>query len=142
MPGIAFWRQATLAFAAGALGGLVLFVFSWVIGTIGIPQAIGINFTANVTKAYLYYLITWGGIWGFIFLIPWNQSWWVRGLVFSIAPAIVQMVVVFPLATSAGMFGLGLGALTPLLVLVANGVWGLATAWWLESFLAAKPAAT
>ena len=141
MAGTAFWRQATLAFAAGELGGLVLFGFLWLIGTIGIPQAIGIDVTANVTKAYLYYLITWGGIWGFIFLIPWKQSWWVRGLVFSIAPAIAQMVVVFPLTTSAGMFGLGLGALTPLLVLVANGVWGLVTAWWLESFLAAKPAA-
>jgi hypothetical protein len=38
------------------------------------------------------------------------------------------------------MFGLGLGALTPLLVLVANGVWGLMTAWWLE-FVGARTAA-
>ncbi len=141
MAGTAFWRQATLAFAAGALGGVVLFVFVWLIGTIGIPQAIGINLPVDVTKAYLYNRIVWGGIWGFIFfLIPWKQSWWIRGLVFSVAPSIVQMVVVFPLATPAGLFGLGLGALTPLLVLVANGVWGLATAWWLE-FVGARTAA-
>ena len=141
MVGTAFWRQATLAFAAGALGGLVLFAFLWVIGTIGIPQAIGINLPVNVAKAYLYNRIVWGGIWGFIFLIPWKQSWWIRGLVFSVAPSVVQMVVIFPLATPAGMFGLGLGALTPLLVLVANGVWGLVTAWWLESLVATKTAA-
>ena len=141
MVGTAFWRQATLAFAAGALGGLVLFAFLWVIGTIGIPQAIGINLPVNVAKAYLYNRIVWGGIWGFIFLIPWKQSWWIRGLVFSVAPSVVQMVVIFPLATPAGMFGLGLGALTPLLVLVANGVWGFVTAWWLESLVATKTAA-
>ena len=141
MAGAAFWRQATLAFAAGALGGLVLFVFFWVISTIGIPQAIGSNFTANVTKAYLYDLITWGGIWGFIFLVPWKQSWWARGLVFSVAPSLAAFVIFFP-RTPAGLFRLGLGALTPLLVLVLNGVWGLATAWWLESFVATKtPAA-
>ena len=140
MAGTAFWRQATLAFAAGALGGLVLFVFLWLIGTIGIPQAIGINFPVNVTKAALYNLITWGGIWGFIFLVPWKQGWWIRGLVFSVAPSIVELVVVLPLATPAGMFGLGAGALTPLLVLVANGVWGLVTAWWLE-FVGARTAA-
>ena len=140
MAGSAFWRQATLAFAAGALGGLALFVFLWIIGTIGILQAMGINGAVNVTKGYLYNRIVWGGIWGFTFLVPWKQSWWVRGLLFGVAPSIVQLVVVFPLTTAAGMFGLGLGALTPLLVLVNQSVWGLATAWWLE-FVGARTTA-
>jgi hypothetical protein len=139
MAGAAFWRQATLAFAAGALGGVALFVFLWLIGTIGIPQAIGINLPVNVTKAYLYNRIVWGGIWGFIFLVPWKQSWWVRGLVFSVGPSLATFLIFLP-STPAGLFGLGLGALTPLLVLVANGVWGLATAWWLE-FVGARTAA-
>jgi hypothetical protein len=54
----------------------------------------------------------------------------VRGLVFSLAPTIVQLFVVFPEKTAAGVMGLGLGALTPLVVLAANAIWGLVAAGW------------
>jgi hypothetical protein len=63
----------------------------------------------------------------------------VRGLVFSLGPSLVAFLIVFP-RMSVGLFGLELGALTPLLVLVVNGVWGLAAARWLE-FVEARAAA-
>ena len=139
MAGTAFWRHATPAFAAGALGGLVLFVFYWIIGTIGIPQAIGLNVTANVTKAYLYNRIVWGGIWGFLFLIPWKASWWLRGLVFSLGPTAALWFIIYPYVANAGILGLGRGILGPFIPIIGNGVWGLVAAWWLE-FVGARAA--
>jgi hypothetical protein len=58
--------------------------------------------------------------------------WWLRGLVFSLGPTIVQLLIVFPVQTEAGLLGLGLGAMTPVLVVVFNAVWGLVAAFALE----------
>jgi hypothetical protein len=41
--------------------------------------------------------------------------------------------VVFPYWQGQGMLGVRLGALTPVVVLVANAVWGVASAAWLRA---------
>lgn len=123
-----------LAFAAGALGGLANSLAVWLFGMLGVTAALGVSIAPVLSPDWLYPRLVWGGIWGFLFLSPAPQaSWWLRGLVFSLGPSLVQLVVVFPLKTDAGVLGLGLGALTPIFVLVYNAVWGLAAAWALKA---------
>jgi hypothetical protein len=43
------------------------------------------------------------------------------------------LLYVFPRETGQGLFGLGLGALTPVFVLAANAIWGLSAAWLLRT---------
>lgn len=124
-------RNLSLAFSAGCLGGLANSIAVWGSGELGITAAFGVGIAPALTLAWLYPRIVWGGIWGFLFVvtIP-GVRWWVRGLIFSLGPSFVQLLVIFPTQTLAGRFGLGLGALTPVFVLLFNAVWGLVAAWW------------
>lgn len=120
-------RDAAIGFSGGALGGLVNALFVWIVGLLGVTAALGIDVAPPLASGMIYSKITWGGVFGFFFLVPFLQRWrLVQGLVISLLPSLVQLVIVFPVKTEAGFLGLGLGGLTPVLVLVANAVWGLA----------------
>ena len=85
-----------------------------------------------LTPAFLYPRLVWGGLWGFLFLIPLARwSFPVRGLFFSLGPTLAQLFVVFPHAQK-GVLGLQLGSLTPLLVVFYNAIWGYGAGWWLN----------
>ena len=127
------FRNLSLAFSAGCLGGLANSIVVWAAGTLGVTAALGVKIAPALTLPWLYPRIVWGGIWGFLFVvsIP-GLSWWMRGLVFSLGPSFVVFLVLFPRNPLVGEFGLGLGTLTPAFVLVFNAVWGLVAAWWLK----------
>lgn len=127
------FRNLSLAFSAGCLGGLANSIVVWASGTLGVTAALGVKIAPALTLPWLYPRIVWGGIWGFLFVIsiP-GLSWWMRGLAFSLGPSLVVMLVLFPRNPLVGEFGLGLGTLTPAFVLVFNAVWGLVAAWWLQ----------
>jgi len=121
--------RAMLVFAAGAFGGLANSLAVWLFGLLGITTALGVAIAPTPTPEWLYPRIVWGGLWGFLFLLPLLRGKpWQAGLLFSLGPSLVQLLVVFPVKTEAGMLGLGIGALTPLFVLLFNAVWGLAAA--------------
>jgi hypothetical protein len=121
------WRRATLAFAAGTLGALVLCLFVWALIALHITAAVGLSLPPDIndmTKVWLYKQMVWGGIWGFIFLLPWRPGWWLRGLVYGLGPSLVTLFVLLPPPARENI------ALV-VLVLVANSVWGLVASWWL-----------
>lgn len=119
-------------FAAGSLGGLATVLTLWLFGVLGISGALGVGLAPPLTPPMIYSFMIWGGIWGFAFLLPLGSlNMFVRGLLLSVGPTIVQLLVVFPMKMGVGVLGLDLGTLTPLLVLIFNGVWGLVAAWWL-----------
>jgi hypothetical protein len=126
-------NKLSVAFAAGCFGGLLNSLVVWVSGTYGLSAALGVKLMPVLTPDWLYPRIVWGGLWGWLFLIPWKKSHPVqRGLLFSLGPTLVMLLVVFPGQLHKGYLGLELGLLTPLLVVVFNAVWGLGTAAWLR----------
>jgi hypothetical protein len=124
-------RSLSLYFAAGALGGLANSLAVWLFGRLGVSHALGVGLAPALTPAWLYPRVVWGGIWGLLFVLPLDLGWARRGLVLSLGPTLVQLLVVFPRA-GAGVGGLSHGTLTPLLVVVFNAVWGLVASWWVE----------
>ena len=123
-----FLKKIALCFSAGCAGGLANSVVVWLAGAIGITAALGVNIAPSFTPAWLYPRIVWGGLWGLLFLLPMLRGQpYVRGLVWSLGPTTVQLLIIFPLVANKGVFGLQLGTLTPLLVLIVNAVWGLKT---------------
>ncbi len=133
MSGRAHARQLSLVFAAGAVGALANSVALWAAGTTGLTQALGVRIAPALTPEWLYPRIVWGGLWGLLFLLPLaSQRWIAQGLMLSLFPTLVQLFAIFPYRTEAGVLGAGLGVLTPLLVIAANAVWGLATSAWLR----------
>ena len=127
-----FFRMLSLVFASGCFGGLLNAVVVWLFGRAEITARLGVKIAPGLTPAYLYQRMVWGGIWGFLFLIPaFKNRPLSQGLLFSLGPTIVQLLVIFPNYLNKGMLGLDLGTLTPLFVLFFNAVWGVAAALWL-----------
>lgn len=123
--------KLAIAFAAGAFGGLANSLALWLLGIAGVTALLGVTVAPALTPGWLYPRLVWGGIWGFLLVLPVlaKRGWVVRGAVFSLGPILVQLFVVFPIKTPHGMLGLGLGTLMPLVVVIVNLVWGLAAAW-------------
>jgi hypothetical protein len=126
-------RNLSLVFVAGCWGALWNSLAVWLFGLLGIASALGIQIAPPLTGAFLYPRLVWGGLWGFLFLIPLGrQSFPARGLIFSLAPTLAQLFLVFPLLAHKGVMGLQLGYLTPLLVVFYNAIWGLGAGLWLK----------
>ncbi|MBD1924146.1 hypothetical protein H6F77_24190 [Microcoleus sp. FACHB-831] len=126
-------KKLSLAFAAGALGGLVNSLAVWLFGVLGITAALGVKIAPDFTPAWLYPRIVWGGLWGFLFLISFLRYGYLwRGILYSLAPTLAQLLIVFPVKANQGLMGLKLGVLTPFLVLFFNAIWGITTSLWLK----------
>ena len=129
----AFFRNLTLVFAAGAMGGLVNSLVLWLFGRAGIPAELGVKLAPALTPAWLYPRLVWGGLWGFLFVLPiFRNQPFAQGLFFSLWPSVVQLFIVFPYQANKGLLGLDLGTLTPVFVLFFNALWGLTAAFWLR----------
>ena len=90
-------RNLSLVFVAGCWGALWNSLAVWLFGLLGIALALGVHIAPALTPAFLYPKLVWGGLWGLLFLLPMGRwSFPARGLLFSLAPTLVQLFVVFP----------------------------------------------
>ncbi len=125
-------RRLSLAYAAGSFGGLVNSLAVVAAGSTGVSDALGVAIHPELTPAWLYPRLVFGGLFGLLLTLPLRLGAVPRALLVSLAPTAVQLFVVFPLKAGRGMLGLELGAATPLFVLVANAIWGLSAVAWLR----------
>ncbi|RMF45822.1 MAG: hypothetical protein D6751_06535 [Deltaproteobacteria bacterium] len=128
-----------VCFTAGALGALVNSLAAHYAGSLGLFGLIGVKLHPPLALAWLYPRLVWGGLWGLVYFftigrVRTRRHWVRKGLWVSLLPTAVQLTIVFPNFTSHGMFGLGLGTLTPLAVLLLNGIWGLFTGIFTRAF--------
>lgn len=126
-----FFAWVSVCFAGGLFGGLVGSLFVWMAGAYGWTAALGVAIAPEWNLPWLYPRLVWGGLWGLLFLPHFlsNSFFW-RGLIVSIGPTLVELLIVFPTQLDKGLWGLDLGVMTPVLVIVANAVWGWAAALW------------
>ena len=120
-------RKLSLYFSAGALGGLTNSLAVWFCGLSGINELVGVTIAPTLSPAWLYPRIVWGGIWGCIFFFVKTQKTISisKAFLVSLAPSLVQLLIVFPFKASKGYLGLELGVMTPVMVLIFNFVWGI-----------------
>ncbi|GBE00450.1 hypothetical protein BMS3Abin07_02501 [bacterium BMS3Abin07] len=127
------FRKISSAFSAGALGGLANSLAVWFFGVAGISAAFGVTLTPRLTPPWLYPRIIWGGLWGFLFLIPvMRGSILVRGFIYSLGPTFVMLFIILP-KMGKGVYGLSLGTLMPVLVVIFSFIWGIAAAFWFRN---------
>jgi len=121
-------QRAAIYFAAAALGGLCVVLTAWAFGRYGIADIFGVKIKPQLAKGLIYKQVVWGGLWGFIFLLPFRfRFWWIKGLVLTLAPVIAALVYFIP-ARGGAMFALHAGALAPVYIYLINIPWGLVTA--------------
>lgn len=123
------FRNLAVVYTGGAIGGLVSSLAVWLCGVYDVTARLGVEMHSTFTPAWLYPRLVWGGIFGLLFLLPYkDRSIFVRGLLYSLVPSLVQLFYVFPFQRDLGWFGVQLGSWTFLFVFLFNAVWGLVTA--------------
>ena len=126
-----FFGWTSVCFTGGLFGALAGSVFFWMAGAYGWTAALSVALTPEWSAAWLCPRLIWGGLWGLLFLprlLPDSFFW--RGLLISLVPTLAQLLIVFPNEPDKGLLGLGLGAMTPVVVLAVNAVWGFAATLW------------
>ena len=126
--------RVSRCFVGGVVGGLANSVAVWLAGAIGATGMLGVSLAPAFTASWLYPRLVWGGLWGLLFLLPTSSlPTWARTAVFGLPPTLVQLFVIFPANPRASWLGLGLGAVTPVIVLLANWLWAFVAAQWIEA---------
>lgn len=117
-------RRLTLAFSCGAFGVLFLAAALLIISKSGLGPSIGMPATPPKMPEFLYGRMVWGGIWGFLLVLPFlTPRWVIRGIIFGL------------LASAASIFYFNPGFQKAqvgfiILILVVNMIWGVAAAGW------------
>jgi hypothetical protein len=123
-------RKLSGAFTGGAIGGLVDSINIWVLAHLGLTGLLGVTLKPEFTPPWLYQRMVWSGIWMLLLLLPiWEKRIVLRGCVFSLLPSAMMLLMVFP-DMGKGMLGLGFGAMTPVVVIGLNFVYGIIAAFW------------
>ncbi len=128
-------RKLSGAFTGGAIGGLVDSINIWILSSIGIISLLGVSMKPEFTAPWLYQRMVWGGIWMLLLLLPlWENRTVLRGCIFSLLPSAMMLFMVFP-GMGKGLLGLGFGALTPVVVIFLNFIYGIVAAFWYKTSL-------
>jgi len=123
-------RKISGAFTGGALGALLDSFTIWWMGVAGVSDWIGIGMKPGFTTPWVYKRMIWGGIWMLLLLLPvWKGRIVARGMLFSLAPSAMMLLVVLP-SMGKGLFGLGFGWMMPVVVVVLNFIYGIFASWW------------
>ena len=128
-----------VCFVAGLLGALTSSLFLWGCSEWGLLRIIGVKMTQSIELSRLYPQMFTGGLWGLLYFFtvgsPRMRRHWVRkGLWFSLLPSLTAIFYLYPSVYRLGVAGFDLGMLTPLVIIVANLVWGFATGFFTRLF--------
>lgn len=129
----------SIAFAAGAVGGLLVFLLLSLCFHNGLFEQIGVSFPfppfwSIGALHVLNHHIVQGGAWGLLFAFPilGKSSPWVRALLIGLFPSLVTLFYVFPFVQMVGLMGKSYGQWMFAVVLVMNWVWALIAALWYQ----------
>lgn len=123
-------RKISAAFAGGALGAFVDSFNIWFMGKTGISDLIGLAMKPEFSAPWLYKRMIWGGIWMLLLLLPLlKKKVLLRGCLFSLLPSVMMLFLVLP-GMGKGVLGLGFGAVTPLVVIALNCIYGMVASLW------------
>jgi hypothetical protein len=105
----------------------------WFVGALELPHKYGVRIAPALTLGWVYSNVVIGGLWGLLFMLPYlSKHYMLRGALYSLAPSAVTLFLIYPIILKKGLMGYHIGEKTYLFVLLAQLVWGLASAAWLR----------
>ncbi len=129
----AYLKSLSFAFSAGCIGALFKCLAEWSCSTSEVTNHFNVKLNPTFSLEWLYPRIIWGGLWAFLFLLPYlRRSYFFRGLLYSLIPSAVTILFVLPFCDNQGFMGAKLGDLTPIFILSYNAIWGITSGLWLQ----------
>ncbi len=121
-------RRLAMAYFAGAVGALIASFALWLLAGAKVSEE-AVALVPGLSWSWIERRLLWGSLFAMGYPLVRRRGFTpVRsGLVLSLVPSILQLVLLMPL-DNQGFLGLSLGGLTPLLVLSTNALWGWALA--------------
>jgi hypothetical protein len=116
-------RAIVMGFLAKVPQGLVLFVMS----EIGLFLAMGLSLDFPLNTMYSSKHVLLGALFGSLFAVPVLTRWsnTLRGLLVGLCHAAGTLFFFNPFVDHVGIMGLEIGPLMPVIVIVANLIWGV-----------------
>ena len=118
-----------LGLLGGVLAGVVSAAARTALAEIGLSGALGVDLSSAWSGGEFVAHLGSGAVWGMVLGILYRDlpgaSPGARGALFSLVPALYLLLKVYPVDRDLGVFGVGLGALTFVFVLVLNLLWGM-----------------
>lgn len=126
-------RRHTHGMIAGFIATVVLSMLMLMKEHMGVmPQLNPIKMLSDMAQSptpavgwalhFLIGTVLWGVSFGWIAPRLWGSYWW-RGILFSLGPWVLMMVVLMPMA-GAGLFGLALGLGAPVMTFMLHLIYG------------------
>jgi hypothetical protein len=123
-------RKLSCSYAAGTVGALIACLLLWLLSREGLTAWLGISLRPSLTSHWLIGHLFWGGLFGLPLTLPILENRLaMRGLLAALVPAAYTLLIYFP-RIGRGTLGTGYGPLTPVLLAVVFGLWGLTAAVW------------
>ncbi|MBU2887009.1 hypothetical protein KO507_14660 [Gilvimarinus agarilyticus] len=119
-------RKWLLVYGCGSFAALLVTLAQWLLAKFGVYYELGADLSPSISAVGLYPKMVWGGVCGFLILMPLTASrWLLRSVWVALIPALIQLFVIYPVMTSFGVAGLALGVLTPGVVFLFFWAWAL-----------------
>ena len=123
-------QHAAIGFAAGVIGAAAVVLLSHILFGLGVSEALGVKAPVSLKSPDIYKPLFWGGLWGILFgafiKTAWNHLY-VIGFLFVLAPLLALFLFFLPKA-NAGFFGLKMGPMFTLYLVLVNLPFGIVTA--------------
>lgn len=123
-------RRLSLAYVAGLMAALVASIALWAAGHYGLNAKLQVAIAPVLSLHWLYPRLVIGGLWGLQLMLPLTRRPIVLACAISVAPALFQLLWVYPFQTGQDWLGLELGLLTPVLISMYWLIWGATAVVW------------
>ena len=123
-------QRAAIGFAAGVIGAVAVVLFSHALFRLGLSATLGVTAPVSLKSPDIYKPLFWGGLWGILFGLFIKTAWkrlYLVGFLYYLAPMAALFLFFLPKA-GAGYFGLKMGSLFPVYLLLVNLPFGIITA--------------
>jgi hypothetical protein len=123
-------QRVAICFAAGAIGALAVVLFSHILFGLGLSQKLGVKAPVSLQSPDIYKPLFWGGLWGALFGLFINTVWnrlYLVGFLYVLAPLLALFLFFLPIG-GAGLFGLKVGPMFTLYLVLVNLPFGIVTA--------------
>lgn len=119
-------KKSFVVYGCGSLSALLVNLLGWLLMHYGFSYNLGSLLSPSLMAAGLYPKLVWGGVAGFLLLLPLSGGrWLMRALIVALIAAVVILFVVYPLITGYGVAGLALGLWAPIIVFFVCLSWAM-----------------
>jgi hypothetical protein len=134
-------QRIAICFAAGVVGALAVVVFSHILFGLGLSEKLGVKAPVSLKSPDIYKPLFWGGLWGVLFGLFISTAWnrlYIVGFLYVLAPLLALFLFFLPKA-GAGYFGLKMGPMFTLYLVLVNLPFGIVTALVAKAIIGKQP---